>query len=102
MYYYNISTFLINEGLRLINIFFITQLELLNVNSIFYVKVYMNRGEIIRNVLYLEVGASLWRHPPPQQQHQGWRTANKWSDGNENSLYRNIYTVCTYAGYHYF
>ena len=104
----------INEGLRLrfINISFHYNVQFLNVKSIFYLNV-MNREEIIRNVLYLEV-ASLWRHHHPQQQHQGWRAANKWSDGNENSLYRNTaftvvhkYTlhciyIYIYAGYHYF
>ena len=38
---------------------------------------------------YIWRSPSLWRHHPPQQQHEGWRAANKWSDGNENSLYRN-------------
>ena len=37
---------------------------------------------------YIWRSPSLWRHHPPQQQHEGWRAANKWSDGNENSLYR--------------
>ena len=83
----------INEGLRFINISFHYNVQFLNVKSIFYLNV-MNREEIIRNVLYLEV-ASLWRHHHPQQQHQGWRAANKWSEGNENSLYRN--TVCMRA-----
>ena len=66
---------------------------------------------------YIWRSPSLWRHHPPQQQHEGWRAANKWSDGNENSLYRKYskysewYTLqlythtalhCIYAGYHYF
>ena len=92
----------INEGLRLrfINISFHYNVQFLNVKSIFYLNV-MNREEIIRNVLYLEV-ASLWRHHHPQQQHQGWRAANKWSDGNENSLYRNTaFTVVHKYTIHY-
>ena len=83
-----------NEGLPFRQqIFFI---KLLNVDSLFYKnREYEQREKIIRDVLYLEVGAGLWRHQDPQQQHEGWRPANKWSDGNENSLYRN--TVCMRA-----